>query len=126
MNRLTPGQSLEQDNSIVSNDGAYQLVVQGDSNLVLYRTADHVPLWASNTDNGRGGASLIMQDDGNLVLYGAYIVNFDDPNAPQRREVLWASGTDGRPGAYLEMQDDGNAVIYYPRYPVWASNTVQG
>jgi hypothetical protein len=125
MDRLMPGQSLQQDQSIVSNNGAYQFVVQGDGNLVLYRTADHVPLWASNTAVGRAGASLIMQQDGNLVLYGAYIVDFD-PGAPQRREVLWASGTDGRVGSYLVMQDDGNAVVYYPTYPVWASNTWEG
>jgi len=125
MDRLLPGQLVEHDNPIVSNNGAYELVVQGDSNLVLYRTADHVPLWASNTDNGLEGAALVMQEDGNLVLYGAYIVSFD-PNTPTTREVLWASGTDGRVGSYLVMQDDGNAVVYYPTYPVWASNTVQG
>jgi hypothetical protein len=112
-NTLYPDESLVIGESISSDNEKYTMTMQGDGNLVLYRTNDWLPLWASGTD-GHAVSQAIMQGDGNFVVYGY--------NPP-----LWASNTDGHPGSYLTVQDDGNAVIYNPLYdpaePIWSTNT---
>ena len=35
---------------LTSSDGRFTLIMQTDGNLVIYRNADGVPLWASNTN----------------------------------------------------------------------------
>src|SRR5215510_257118 len=113
---LNANEALAPNQSIVSANGTYRLVLQGDSNLVLYksyRNGTQRALWASNTV-GRGAVTCIMQGDGNLVMY-------DGASHP-----IWSSNTYGNPGSRLVMQDDGNAVIYRSNNsPSWASNTVQ-
>lgn len=99
---IHPGQSL------VSNNGDFRLVLQGDGNMGLY-TRNNVALWASSTvgspawggptadgdfrvtaggssfSAGRGGSGtqnrLVLQDDGNMGLYTSANV------------AVWASGT---------------------------------
>jgi pimeloyl-ACP methyl ester carboxylesterase len=103
---LSPGARL------VSMNGQYHLEFQWDGNVVLYRMADGLPLWATHT--GAAPGSFVMQGDGHLVLY-------DQGGTP-----VWYSGTAGYPGARLELQDDGNLVIYsYHGAPLWASGTAQ-
>lgn len=106
---LLPNQSLQVNDVIVSSDGNFELVMQGDCNLVEYDRSGRA-LWASNTVRD---ASLqcyaIMQSDGNLVIYDQY-------NRPQ-----WTSNTSGHPGAYVTLQDDANLVVYLGRFPLWAS-----
>ena len=46
----------------------YHLDFQTDGNLVLYRTSDSKPMWASGT-YGNPGAILSTQPDGNIVIY---------------------------------------------------------
>ena len=108
---LSPNQSLLRGQSLISANGRYRLDMQEDGNLVLYRTQDGHPLWASGT-NGHAVSRCIMQSDGNLVIYGF-------PGA------IWATGTNGKPNSFLVVQDDGNLVIYEPNAPVWASGTNQ-
>ncbi|MGI8802983.1 MAG: hypothetical protein ACR2KV_12545 [Solirubrobacteraceae bacterium] len=111
--RMLPGQVLHGGDSIISGDGRFRLVYQGDGNLVLYRLADGAPLWSSGT-NGRSVAACIMQTDGNLVVYDA------------AGAAAWASGTDGHGGSLVIAQSDGNVVIYQPgNVAIWATNTVQ-
>lgn len=110
--RLNPGTRLTTNQSIISSDGRFRLTMQDDGNLVVYRTHDNHPLWATGTQ-GSDVHRAEMQTDGNLVLYH---VN----NAP-----AWASNTAGKRNSTLVMQNDGNLVIYEPIVPVWASNTVQ-
>jgi len=104
---LTPGKSIN------SCNGQYQLMFQGDGNLVLYKGSGN-SLWATNT-TGKSGAKLTMQTDGNLVLYDA------------GGAVLWASSVSGGQtgaAAKLALQDDGNLVLYATDQRVlWASNT---
>jgi hypothetical protein len=108
---LGSGHALEAGQHVLSCDGRFELVYQGDGNLVLYRHPGPVPLWASGTD-GYGAGRLVMQGDGNLVVY-------DPAWAP-----LWASGTDGNAGAWLAVQTDGNVVVYASdARPLWASGT---
>ncbi len=100
--RLQPGEKL------ISADGRYHLVMQGDGNLVLY--ANGTAIWSTRT-NGKSGASLVMQGDGNLVLYHNGV-------------AVWATGTNPNSGVRLVMQTDGNLVLYTPDNRVlWSSGT---
>lgn len=109
---LFGNESLMSNEWLMSSNGAYQLIMQGDGNLVLYRLADMQALWSSRTA-GNPGAFAIMQGDGNLVVYldGRPIFN---------------TRTQANPGARLVMQTDGNLVIYSPSdKALFASRTVQ-
>jgi len=99
--QLTKGQFL------TSNNGKYQLILQEDGNLVLYRVGR--ALWSSRTNN-KAVSRCVMQSDGNLVIYGF-------------NKAIWASRTDGNFGAYLKVQDDRNVVIYIGSLSLWATNT---
>lgn len=113
---VNPGESITVSQPIISANGRFTLILQGDGNLVLYRTypKKYPPsaLWASGTAN-KAVASCILQTDGNLVIY--------DMDA----KPLWNSGTSGHGNSRLVVQDDGNAVIYPPGGgAIWATNTV--
>jgi hypothetical protein len=113
VNRLGTYQQLATNDRLASNNDLLNLLMQGDGNLVLYRTQFGHALWASNTAN-EPVTHAIMQADGNLVAYSATGTAF------------WATGTAGHPGAYAALQDDGNFVVYdAANKPLWASNTVQ-
>jgi hypothetical protein len=99
---LHSGQWLRANESLRSIGGEYHLVMQGDGNLVLYRSGAAV--WATNTMGP--GRELVMQSDGNLVLYAG-------------GQALWSSGTDGAGAAKLVVQSDGNLVIYAGSGAVW-------
>ncbi|MFP5023527.1 NlpC/P60 family protein [Pseudonocardia phyllosphaerae] len=95
--RLNPGETLVAGERLVSPDGQYVLVMQGDGNLVEYAPGNRA-IWASGTN--RANSVATMQGDGNLVVI-----------APGNSAV-WATGTNGNNGADLELQNDGNAVVY--------------
>jgi hypothetical protein len=99
---LSAGQRLNPGQSLISPNGYYRLVLQGDGNLVLYGPGGGPTgaLWATNTSDG---AHLDMQSDGNLVLYKANNVT-----------AAWASWTQNNPGSWVQLQDDGNLVVYRP------------
>ncbi|MBK1896495.1 hypothetical protein [Chryseobacterium paridis] len=69
---LNAGESI----SLENNGVIYRLVMQGDSNLVLYveTPGSYRAVWASNTVRSGGTPRLIAQNDGNLVIY-----NNNDP-----------------------------------------------
>ncbi|MCB0125042.1 MAG: matrixin family metalloprotease [Caldilineaceae bacterium] len=96
-NTMLPGDELGREQMLRSNNGNYQLIMQNDGNLVLYKNGTQA-LWASWTHGGPA-ERLTMQGDGNLVLYT------DDYQA------IWATWTFGD-NYYLILQDDGNLVIY--------------
>lgn len=111
-NSLSPDESLLPGQHLSSANGQYQLELQHDGNLVLYRMSDGTAVWSTGT--GAAPGQLVMQMDGNLVLYDA------------GGSAVWASGTVNYPGAVLEMQNDGNLVIYSYNYaPLWDSGTAQ-
>ena len=99
---------LEANQSLGSCDGRFDLVLQGDGNLVLYQAG--WALWHTST-HGNSGAWAAFQEDGNLVVYSAW----DTP--------LWSSESHGHWGAELAVQDDGNLVIYDGSTAVWATMT---
>lgn len=102
-NNLQPNESLSLNEGLISANGRYQFLLQGDGNLVLTdRSNGQEPIWNAGT-NGKGANVAIMQGDGNFVIY--------DNSAPKPIAV-WESNTAGDGGAFLILQDDGNAVIY--------------
>ena len=111
-NVLAPGSFLAVNQTLFSPSKKWELILQSDGNLVLYRTANMHPVWSTKT-NGKDVMRAIMQTDGNFVLY-----TFNGT-------PVWASGTNGKNNSLLILQDDGNLVIYQPQVPIWASNTNQ-
>jgi len=93
---LGANKSLGVNQTLLSCDGRFTLVLGGDGNLVLYEGS--TALWAANIA-GKSGTTAIMQGDGNFVVYTA-------GGTP-----VWASNTAGNSGASLLVQDDGNVVI---------------
>jgi hypothetical protein len=116
-NKLSPGEKMVPGESISSNNGEYDLKMQHDGNLVLYRDSDDEALWASGVTFGKAVSEVVMQHDGNLVIYG-----YENHNA------LWASNTnDHGHNSYLAVQNDGNVVIYdsfyAPDKAIWDTGT---
>ena len=93
--KLVAGQTLSANEFL--NAGQYQLIMQGDGNLVEY--SGGAALWSSGTA-GDVGDYLVLQSDGNLVIY------------PPTGSALWNSGTEGNAGDSFDVQTDGNLVIY--------------
>ncbi|MEK8104045.1 LamG-like jellyroll fold domain-containing protein [Micromonospora sp. M12] len=91
--RLTAGQYLR------SDVGNYQLLMQEDSNLVLYQAG--FPLWHTDT-GGPPGTSVVLQDDSNLVVYRI-------DGTP-----VWHSDTRGTNASQLVLRDDGDLVLLDP------------
>lgn len=107
---LGPGETLIPNQRLVSGDGRYVLVMQGDGNLVEY-APNNVPIWASGT--GTANSRLVMQGDGNLVIY-----------TPAGTPV-WATATNGTGGSFVQLQNDANIVVYTgSRTAVWDKTRV--
>lgn len=111
---LKAGESLHVGQELRSANGKYQLILQGDGNLVLYEPGQ-VPVWATGTwtlPQLLRPTRLDMQADGNIVLYTAF--NY----------VAWSPNIHGRGGDRLVLQPDRNVVVYTPGgEPVWATDT---
>lgn len=116
--RISLDEPVHPGQSITSPSGEYTLILQEDSNLVLYRGEE--ALWASNTMHGEDESaenkSLVVQGDGNVVLYDA------------DGQPIWASGSSyeaARP--YVLVQDDGNVCLYDDEVEGchWSTGTAQ-
>ena len=120
---LMPPNQLNPGDVVFSATRNFQLIMQGDGNLVLYAIDDaSLPrditkgtykkaIWSSGT-NGKGAVRCTMQSDGNLVLY------------TKASKAIWDTRTNGHPGAFLRCQDDGNLVILGAN--AWSSKTSAG
>jgi surface antigen len=95
--------------SLTSADGHYQLIMQGDGNLVEYVSNGGHALWSSGTA-GHPGADVVMQADGNLVIYQSGI-------------ALWSTGTAGAGPATFGVQPDANLVVSQGAKAIWASGS---
>lgn len=106
---LASGGVLTANQMVVSCDGRFTLVMQGDGNLVLYQQGRGA-LWNSRT-NGSGAKAAILRTDGNLTLYA------------DNWRLVWQSYTANRPGATLAVQNDGNVVLYQGGVARWNTRT---
>lgn len=107
--RLNAGGVLTAGASIFSCNGRYQLIQQGDGNLVLYKVGVRALWW-----NEKFGANHVtrMQGDGNLVTYNA------------NNQWIWQTHTYVNHGAALFLMDSGNLVIYSAQgAKLWQTNT---
>jgi|GEM_PF-3043748 len=103
---LSSGTAMYTNQALLSSNREYELVLQADSNLVLYdlyayNGGDNFSpraLWASNTYRS-GAGQLSLQTDGNLVLYA------------WGGRAKWASNTVGAWHPHLFMQNDGNLIL---------------
>jgi Alpha-lytic protease prodomain len=107
--QLNPGAVLPTFQSVVSCDGRFTFVIQGDGNLVLYQNGVGA-IWSNQVYGS--GHRLVIQTDGNLVVYNS------------ANQARWNTGTFNRPGAFLRVQTDGNVVLYSAQgQPLWTTNT---
>ncbi|MES2207262.1 MAG: galactose oxidase-like domain-containing protein [Pseudomonadota bacterium] len=114
--RIAQNENLFVNQSLVSADRNFKLIMQNDGNLVLYYIAKNLndtskPLWSSRTA-GRPVAHTILQSDGNGVLYD------------MKNRVIRATNTPNSFATTLVTQNDGNVVLYKGATAVWATNTV--
>ena len=134
----TGGSMIWQSETVNWDNKDSTLRIQGDGNLVLYKS-NGTAIWASGT-SGQGSVRLTLQDDGNLVLYKS------------NGTAIWASGTSRSVATtthigdslktggalstdqylrspdwryFLYMQSDGNLVLYTAghAHALWGSGT---
>jgi hypothetical protein len=112
----------------------WELILQGDSNLVLYDCSYYPRRWIWNSGtNGYPFDALLMQDDGNLVIYpaGCPIVDYYHGLrlCQTYTPAYWASQTYKKPiwpNTKFLLQYDGNLVIYSNQTAIWATMTNGG
>lgn len=105
-NTLKPGQKLNQNEYLLSENRRFAAVMQEDNNFVVYNSDR--PLWASGTYKPGGGGYIEMDSSGIVSFKGA--------------DRIWNTKREG--AAELIMQNDGNLVAYKKDHtPVWASDT---
>lgn len=108
--KLYPGQCLHFNDRLKSTNGCFELIMQEDGNLVLYKKSEAI--WSSKTYL-TCSYKACYHVDGNLVISNC------------EKKATWVAGSFAG-GLYTELQDDGNLVNYAdnPLRPIWASNTV--
>jgi hypothetical protein len=93
---LKAGNRLKSGETIKSPNGSHNLVMQGDGNLVLYKSRDVV--WSTNTNGTSNG--LMLTTTGNLEIRVSGGLE----------SLMWQSGSSGT-GTKLVVFDDGNIVL---------------
>jgi len=105
---LATGAYLATNDYLVSANGLYFAIMQGDGNLVIYGSDpahQGVFVWNSGVAPGIGQYFVIMQGDGNLVVYKG-----SDP--AHQGAFVWNSGKAPGAGIYVAtMQNDGSLVV---------------
>ncbi|XP_067341750.1 B-type lectin plumieribetin-like [Channa argus] len=111
-NSLFRCQELRKGDYLVSNNGNFKAIFQGDGNFVIYTWK---PVWASDTDKS-DAIRLCMQDDCNLVMY-----NKDGT-------ARWHTNSH-RPSSIscsLHLTDEGVLVVTKDREEIWNSTQNRG
>lgn len=103
---LRAGESLKQDEYLMSPNRKYIAVLRADNALVVYNSEQE--LWSSGTQGAKGKSSLCLDGRGPAALVGT--------------DRVWNTK---RPGVVsLVMQDDGNLVAYdHNGRSLWATDT---
>lgn len=102
---LKAGEGLNSDN------GAYQLAMQVDGHLVLYRVADRQPIWYSG-QTGFANGYLHMQRDRNLVVHRA-------DGSPAWNSRTWSTSVDTN--ASLKVTNAGNIELRSGNTVYWST-----
>ena len=110
-NYLMPGQSLKTNDRLVSANGLFQFINQGDGNVCLYDAKGNCN-WASNTAQHKGEFKL--EKNGELHLVDS------------KGKDLWSAHVANQGGAELYLQNNGNLVLYKSDGSVvWQTNTAE-
>jgi hypothetical protein len=103
----------------VSPNNKYELVLQMDGNLVLFKkdwgnssSEKAVKLWSSYTA-GKNVDRVVMEPNGNLVIYPSPIARQKCPDLQTCDNSIWQTRTNGNPQSHLKVQDNGQVVISY-------------
>ena len=109
--RLKAGEVLEKGDGLTSPNGEYTIIMQGDSNFVLYKGKN--PIWAKGTSPGNSAQKVQFRSDGELEVLTWH------------GDQKWASATPGRgnSNSFFAVRDDGNMVISTDGEIVWTSKT---
>ncbi|KOS22136.1 Mannose-specific lectin [Escovopsis weberi] len=108
---LGNGEWLKTGTSLFSENGKFELRMQDDGKLAIYKDGEFV--WQTSPDQDWNTEGARMQADGNLVIYD------------KSDKAIWHTDTAGSTGdstVICVMQNDGNMVLYRGS-PIWASNT---
>jgi hypothetical protein len=111
-NTLMPNQRLDLNERLTSRNRQFELVMQTDGNLVLYRVVNQHPIWSTGT-TGQDISHAVMQTDGNFVLY-----TFGGPPA-------WSTNTANRQYSWLKLLDTGGLAIIHPQLS-WSTRCFLG
>jgi hypothetical protein len=105
---LNSGASLGGNQTLVSANGLYTLIMQTDGDLVIYGPG-HKRIWSSGT-TGSLYAVFANQSDGNMVVIA------------QGNRPACSFDTEIHPHSRIAMQSDGALVVYAPgRGTIWNS-----
>ncbi|RKO92217.1 hypothetical protein BDK51DRAFT_44514 [Blyttiomyces helicus] len=123
-NAPLPG--LSQGQSLISRNGLFWAIMQGDGNFVIYTKSGSI--WSTRT-NGKGVSpySMNLAYDGTLNVLSGNGVKLWTSNVSLSPLGCTASGC-SYGISNLVMQDDGNLVIYVsifggPLGAIWSTNT---
>ena len=116
---LATGAYLATNDYLVSANGLYFVIMQGDGNLCIYHGSDPAHqgafVWNSGVAPGIGQYFVIMQGDGNLCIYHG-----SDP--AHQGAFVWNSGKAPGAGLYsASMQNDGNLVVTTGTTVLWSA-----
>ena len=110
MDIMTLDNTLSKGRCLISGNGQYKLVMQGDGNLVLRDRLQNTPVWSTGTVYPEGTYWAGMQSDGNFVLY----------NGPFKgAKSYWSTNTHGFcriRRVILRLDDAGNLKVYLSYY----------
>ncbi|MDN4616687.1 hypothetical protein QCD85_01165 [Paenibacillus sp. PsM32] len=135
---LNVGETLAKGQMLSSPSGRFNLVMQNDGNLVLYRDAG-IPMWDTNTDGDvfRYYDTFLGREFQRYPEALTLLPNTLRVTDPSKGIAFWTADVKGWSNAHykgnvpagligdsLVVQDDGNVVLYATgKGPVWASNT---
>jgi hypothetical protein len=117
---IATGEYLSVWQSLVSVDGTYRCVMQGDGNLCIYKGEGGPLTWQSASPGPIGAYFAVMQQDGNLCVYAG-----DRP--PPQSGPAWQSGSATAQGDYFAALDESGKLQIFsgttaaPGRPIWNS-----
>ncbi|MDR1799882.1 MAG: peptidoglycan DD-metalloendopeptidase family protein, partial [Bifidobacteriaceae bacterium] len=103
--QLTPGESLEYGERLVSPSNAYYITVSSDGEVLLYNNRNQ-KVWTLKAPS-QPGDQLVLQSDGDLAVYA-------------NGEPLWSAGSTAA-GAVLVLADSGDLQVKVGEAVIWTS-----
>lgn len=103
---LTQGQFLATNDFLVSPSGFFNMYMQGDGNLCVYRL-DGTPLGNTGKTGAVGNYCAVLEPGGLLNIFSSAA-----PPAPGTNPFFTSKNTGSNPAYYAILQDDGNFCIY--------------